>query len=145
MKMYKPYCHCGNPTEGRTGQCATCNRLERKAATMRIPSDRTPIKKVSEKQARLLAMYNGKRKAWIRGKKCAVFKDRPAEDVHHIAGRSATAYYDEWARERDIPLLLDERFWLPVSREAHIEIEKRPEWAKRMGYSEDRLVHTRYE
>lgn len=136
------YCinHPDRIVEGRTQYCASCNRLERKAATARIPDDPEPIKKQSDEMKRMMALYVRKKAKWIRGKKCAVMPHLPATDVHHSAGRGIHSYYDEWAQERGICLLLDERFWIPVSREGHIEIERRPEWAKRMGFSEDRLV-----
>lgn len=136
---YQSYCDCGKIAE-RNGKCASCNRLERKAAQMKIPDDPTPIKKQSDEMKRMMALYVRKKAKWIRGKKCAVMPHLPAVDVHHAAGRGIHSYYDEWAQERGICLLMDERFWVPVSREGHTEIEKRPAWAKKMGFSEDRLV-----
>jgi hypothetical protein len=130
-------CACGKRCEGNTDQCASCNALERKAGRLAMPKDKDPVKKVSENQSKLLAKYNAKRKAWIRGKTCAVYKGLPAEDVHHMQGR--TGYADEWAREREIPLLLDERFWLPVSRQAHKRITDDSAWAWKNGYSFKRV------
>lgn len=126
------YCECGKPAE-RNGRCASCNFLERKAARLRMPEDPKPIQTVSEKQSKLLARYNAKRARWIRGKKCAVFKGLPAVECHHMSGR--IGYADEYARENDIPLLLDERFWLPVSEEGHRKITDDPKWACENGYS----------
>jgi hypothetical protein len=37
-------------------------------------------------------------------------------------------------------LLLDQKFWLAVSRKGHKAIEANPEWAKKMGFSESRLT-----
>ena len=135
-------CQCGSSKiENREKMlCASCNKLERKAASMRIPDDPKPIAKQSEEMKRMMALYVRKKARWIKGKRCAVMPHLPAVDVHHSAGRGIHAYYDEWAQERGICLLLDERFWVPVSREGHIEIENRPSWAKKMGFSEDRLV-----
>lgn len=143
MTLYSPYCSepgCDKPVEGRTGMCASHNRIRRKLDSVKIPDDPEPIKKQSDIMAAIMRIYIPKMKKFIKGKKCAVLKNVPATDVHHIAGRSIDSYYDEVAEQNGICLLLDERFWLPVSREGHIEIEKRPEWAKRMGYSEDRLT-----
>lgn len=133
---------CGNPRIENKDRmlCASCNRLERKAASARIPDDPKPIAKQSDEMKRMMALYVRKKARWIKGKKCAVMPHLPAVDVHHMAGRGIHSYYDEAAREAGIPLLMDDRFWLPVSREGHIEIERRPEWAKRMGFSEDRLI-----
>jgi hypothetical protein len=121
--------------------CSKCNRLRRKIDSVKTPEDPKPIKKVSDVMAAMLSKYAVKKKRWIKGKVCAVLKNVPATDVHHSAGRGIDSYYDEWAEERGICLLLDERFWIPVSREGHTEIEKRPDWAKIMGFSEDRLVN----
>lgn len=99
-----------------------------------------PIKKVSDKLAIRLKEYARIKARWLPGKKCAVFKELDAIECHHSAGRSPDEYYDEWAQERDIPLLLDIRFWVPVSREGHIEIELNRKWAESMGYTESRLT-----
>src|SRR5687768_15372187 len=111
------HCACGNICEGTTDRCASCNALERKADRLKMKDDAKPINKISASHSRALTVYNSKRKIWIKGKRCAVFPDRPATQVHHMQGR--VGYADEWARENNIPLLLDERFWLPVSDEGH--------------------------
>lgn len=41
------YCECGKIAE-RNGKCASCNRLERKAAGMKLPEEPQPIKKQSD-------------------------------------------------------------------------------------------------
>jgi hypothetical protein len=132
--------NCGNPhVENKdTGLCATCGALERKAARLKMPADSEPIKRVSDNQSKLLAKYNAKRKSWIRGKKCAVFPSQNATQVHHMLGR--VGYADEWARENDVPLLLDERFWLPVSDEGHKKITENPVWAWENQYSFKRIT-----
>lgn len=61
-------------------------------------------------------------------------------DVHHKRGR--VGYADQWARDNDIPLLLDPRFFLGVSREGHEWIESHPKEARELGYSESRLKTT---
>lgn len=60
-------------------------------------------------------------------------------DIHHKMGR--IGYADQWARDLDISLLIDVRYFLAVSREGHNKIEKFPNWAKERGYSLDRLAH----
>jgi hypothetical protein len=64
---------------------------------------------VTEKE-RLERKYNKRRIVWIEDKNCAVYHDRKAAQIHHMMGR--VGYADDWARERDLPLLLDERYWL---------------------------------
>lgn len=54
-------------------------------------------------------------------------------DIHHRAKRQG--YADDWARENNIPLLIDPRFFLAVSREGHQWIELHPKEAKALGYS----------
>ena len=61
------------------------------------------------------------------------FKGLPATDIHHMQGREG--YADEWARENEMPLLLDERFWLPVSREGHLKITADSKWASENGFT----------
>lgn len=145
---------CGNHAVEANGKCASCNRLlrklekaehKRKEQELKIrqrqqqarKQSKPAIKKVSGKMAALLAQYTAKRRVWIKGKICAVLMDRPATDVHHKMGR--VGYADDWAREHDVPLLLDERFWLPVSREGHTWVETHPAEAKENGFSLNRL------
>jgi hypothetical protein len=85
-----------------------------------------------------LSKYAAKKAKWIKGKKCAVYPYLPAVDVHHMSGR--VGYADEWARENEVPLLLDERFWLPVSRKGHTKIENNPVWAWENQYSFKRVT-----
>ncbi len=106
--------------------CGTCNKLNRKRDTQ-IVKEVTPIKKVSDKQAILDRKYLAKRAKWIKGKMCAVFPKEKATECHHMAGR--VGYHDEWARDNEMPLLLDERFWLPVSEAGHKKITNNPKWA----------------
>lgn len=85
------------------------------------------------------AKYTVKRLEFL-GKKenhiCPINKTQTT-DVHHRAGR--VGFADEWAIVNNIPLLLDTRFWIALSREAHQYVETHPEWAKENGYSLNRL------
>lgn len=58
-------------------------------------------------------------------------------DIHHKMGR--VGYADQWARDNDISLLIDIRFFLAVSREGHIWIESNREEAEKKGYILSRL------
>ena len=60
-------------------------------------------------------------------------------EIHHKKGRQHDQYADEWARENNICLLIDVRFFLAVSREGHDWIEANPEKSKDLGYSVSRL------
>lgn len=100
-----------------------------------------PIRKISKKQAVLNAQYLVANKEFLskaENQICPVTKQK-ATEVHHKKGR--VGYADEWARENNIPLSLDVRFFLAVSRKGHRQIEENPEWAKEMGYSLSRLTN----
>jgi hypothetical protein len=140
---------CGSNKVERNGLCATCNFNARKSERLKLkpkPVKRAPAKqsinKVSAVKMAEDALYLKFKKQWIKGKKCEVNPSvyssyhllvREAEDIHHMLGR--VGYADDWAREHDIPLLLDARFWLPVCREAHIWITEHSAEAIRLGYS----------
>lgn len=135
------YCECGKISENRdTGECSSCARERRKLedSFSHLPKQCKQIKRVSGKMASLLPVYSVKRVRFLKHKKCAVFPDQNATTVHHQMGR--IGYADQWARENDIPLLLDERYWLPTSMDGHTKIENNPEWAIENGYSYSRLA-----
>lgn len=114
----------------RNGHTATCNRLARKIQANELKLKKKParIAKVSDKMAEALKVYKYASKEFVLGKRCAVFPEKWATEVHHKKGRATKE------------LLLDEEFWLPVSREGHVKIELNPEWAKEQGFSLSRLA-----
>jgi hypothetical protein len=118
------YCkvpECGRPTENPdTGLCATHSRAMRKIVSV-------PIKKVAEKMAKKLDAYAERRRAFLHNKRCAVYPHLKATEIHHMRGRVGA-------------LLLDQRYWLPVSTEAHVRITNNPKWAIKAGYSLPRLT-----
>lgn len=129
----------GNPIENKeTGECATCGSSRRKAERMKVKEENKPIKNISKKKRDALSIYVPKKTKWLKGKKCAVYPNLDATDVHHMMGK--VGYGDEWARENDIPLLIDERYWLPVSREAHTKITEDSQWAWENQYSFKRVT-----
>lgn len=87
---------------------------------------RQPIAKVSKKRAAQIREYNKRVKVWKVGKKCAVYPYLWCVDCHHIRGREGE-------------MLLDERYWLPVSREGHNRIERNPDWAREQGFIQTRV------
>ena len=88
-------------------------------------------KKIAPRSKKRIAqekIYSQLRKAFLNkpyNKICPIMGVRTT-DIHHIKGRIGD-------------LLTDTRYWLAVSREAHIMIEQNPEWAKEHGYSLSRL------
>lgn len=85
------------------------------------------IRRRSNKRAAQERKYNANRIVFIQKNPVCAVSDNPATQVHHMKGR-------------DGDLLLDERFWLPVSADAHEEIERNPKWAFDMGYSLSRIM-----
>jgi len=103
------------------------------------PRQSKAINKKSKKQAVLDGKYTVARIEFLgkpENKICPITK-RPATDIHHKMGRIGFA--DQWARDNNIPLLLDTRFWVALSRAGHTYVEEHPEWAKENGYSLNRL------
>lgn len=123
---------CDKLCEGSTDFCGTHNRLRRKQETddfkalQKAQTKTKPISKASDKQAARLKIYAIDRVKFLEGKRCAVFPHLKATQVHHMKGRIGE-------------LLLDQRYWLPVSDSGHKEIELNPEWAKAEGFSLSRL------
>lgn len=96
------------------------------------------ISPISKKRQVLNSKYSVARAEFLEkkeNKKCPITNE-DATEIHHIKGR--TGYADNWARENNVPLLIDKRYFLAVSRKGHRLIEENPEWAKKQGYSEVR-------
>ena len=126
---------CDNYCEGATDYCGTHGRLSRKLeeASKKEVKKPKPIPKRSQKMEIILEEYYRRLPGFLYKKKCAVYPELKAIEVHHSRGREG--YADDYARENDIPLILDERWWLAVSRKGHKEIENNPDWAKEKGFS----------
>ena len=54
--------------------------------------------------------------------------NKPADTIEHTAGRKG--FYDQWAKENKISLLLDQRFWKPCCSFHNLELENNPELSK---------------
>ena len=96
---------------------------------------KTPIRKVSVKQDKLNKIYSKLRIEFLslsENQICPITKQQTT-DLHHRKGRKGFA--DDWARENNIPLIIDVRFFLAVSREGHDKIENNPDWAYENGFS----------
>lgn len=87
---------------------------------------RTPIRKVSVKQAALLRQYMKQRAVFLEAHPwCEVLtlcndRPNPSTEVHHMKGRGKC--------------LLDETTWMAVSRYAHVWIHNNPKQARELGY-----------
>jgi hypothetical protein len=85
---------------------------------------RTPLRKVSIKRKAQNVLYLKRRAEFFarpENLKCKVFPLLQATDIHHMAGRKGD-------------MLLDERFWLAVSREGHRWIHENPKKAMELGF-----------
>jgi hypothetical protein len=51
-----------------------------------------------------------------------------ATTVEHICGRKG--FYDDWARDNNVSLYLDQRFWRPCCHAHNLELENNPELSK---------------
>lgn len=88
-----------------------------------------PIRRVSTKLAKLTRKYNKQRKFFLEKPEnmiCFIGGcGAQATTVEHRKGRKGFA--DSWARENNIPLLLDERFWAGCCYEHNLELENNGE------------------
>lgn len=111
--------------------CPECKDLERLYQSEKLSGKKTipkPIKKVSEKRSVENLKYIAQRIVFLgkpENKICPITK-KPTTDIHHKKGRIGS-------------LLLDERYWVALSREGHKYVEENPDWAKEHGYSLNRL------
>lgn len=118
--------------------CSALCAIEAQKASEKPPKKRPRIqriKPISKKRQSMLLKYDVARAEFLgkpENKRCPVTKQR-ATEIHHKRGR--TGYADEWARENNVPLLIDKRFFLAVSRDGHRKIEDNPEWAYENEYS----------
>ncbi len=128
MTFESPYCTfpgCGRFWVNRVTK--VCGTHEREAKQTQNAIDRknkgtgSGLRKSSPKRAADTLKYNARVKVWLVGKNCAVFPHLKATQCHHKKGRNGA-------------LLLDERYWLPVSTAGHNEINSRPEWAREKGF-----------
>jgi len=87
-----------------------------------------PINKKSKKLIDAEKVYTKERKAYLQAYPyCEVVGcNKESQDIHHRKGRIGA-------------LLSDSNFFMAVCREHHSKIEIEPIWAKKNGYSLDRL------
>lgn len=113
-------CNCGYLNSGDV--CGLCGTV----LIEREYKDTNP-KKVSLSMAKKLKEYSKLKAEFLKKHPmCKVYPERKATTIHHQAGRIGD-------------LLLDTKYWIGVSFEAHVEIENNPDWAKSKGYSVTRI------
>lgn len=90
---------------------------------------KTPIPRRTEKRAAQEAQYSKDRKEFLarpENMQCRVFPWMLATEIHHIRGRNGE-------------MLLDQKWWLPVSEPGHKKIENNPDWARENKFTLSRL------
>lgn len=94
------------------------------------------IPKKSDKRKELDKVYESLRIKILSEAKFVCFIEgcrNVANTLEHLAGRKG--FYDQWARDNNIPLLVDERFLRPCCIPHNGELETNPELAKKYQYS----------
>ena len=76
-----------------------------------------PIARETVLHRRQRLIYVRQARAFVKGKPCAVFRMQRANQNHHQRGRLG-------------PLLMDKRFWIPVSGKGHRWINANPQLAR---------------
>jgi hypothetical protein len=120
-----------------------CSILYKKAkdgTRIKTPSKvsaKKPIAKRSAKRKKQERSYSTDRKEFLQDPKnrfCFIEGcGRQATTVEHRRGR--VGYADEWARENNVPLLLDKRWWAPCCWSHNLQLENDPALSKKYQLS----------
>lgn len=130
----KTHINCKNPGCGKlfkrfntiTKYCS--NKCQGEVEGRKQAKTKTKIKPLSDKRKVEEAKYQLQRILFLKkpeNSKCPITGTKTT-DVHHKKGRICN-------------LLLDETYWIALSREGHKYVEEHPEWAKENGFSLSRL------
>ena len=120
--------------------CENCKKEEREwqsAKTTKTSLVKKPINKVSDKRKVENLKYLAQRIVFL-GKKenkvCFIDECKnPATTIEHSAGR--IGFYDDWARNNNISLYLDQRFWKPCCNPHNLELENNSQLSKKYQLS----------
>ena len=115
--------------------CSKKCEIEYKNKQPKKKRERIPVFSTKRKEEN--SKYIIKRKAFLNkpeNKICFIEGcNKPANTVEHLRGR--VGYADDWARENNIPLLLDQRYWAGCCLEHNLELENNPELSKKYQLS----------
>jgi len=114
------YKGCNNPSWSK-GRCKY-HPLKKEKPSLK----RSPIKQVSGKQAKKNRAYSVMRKTFMEQNPMCKRCGAPATDLHHANGRVGDN-------------MLDTTTWISLCRKCHTYIEEHPLYAKKNGYSNNRL------
>lgn len=140
MLSKEKLCECGNSfTQYNSLEkyCSfSCKQKFSKRPNLKLKS-LYPIKKVSDKRKIENLKYPVLRIEFL-GKKenniCFIDGcNKNADTIEHVMGRKGFA--DDYARENNISLYLDIRFWKPCCNAHNLELENNPELSKKYQYS----------
>jgi hypothetical protein len=82
---------------------------------------RSPLRRVSAKRLKELAVYSARRKAFLRTYFiCWVCHFRRSREIHHREGRGRN--------------YLEESTWMAVCKPCHRRIHRNPAWARAKGF-----------
>ena len=109
---------------------ASCAYTEKRRADAQKPiQKKKPIKKVSDRRKIEQPVYKAKRLKFLKENPLCAIKGTnctcKATTIEHTKGRRGFA--DDYARQNNISLYLDERFWLPACAPCNLELENNPE------------------
>lgn len=101
------------------------------------PKEKKLIPKFSKKREKENREYTIKRLQFLaQPENLRCFIDgcnKRADTIEHLRGRKGFA--DDWARENNISLFLDTRFWKPCCNEHNLELERNPELSRQYQLS----------
>jgi hypothetical protein len=120
--------------------CEKCKEAEREYQSGKMAKTQKPaskIKPVSDKRKVENIIYTSNRIKFLmkpENKICFIDECRnPATTIEHSAGR--LGFYDDWARDNNISLYLDQRFWKPCCNFHNLELERNSELSKKYQLS----------
>lgn len=106
---------------------------KRKEMNAFLSKPRKPIPKVSKKRKIENKQYTVKRLQFLaqpENLRCFIEGcNKRADTIEHT--RSRIGFADDWARENNISLYLDDRFWKPCCNEHNLELERNPELSQK--------------
>lgn len=133
--------NCGCFNKPKAEVCDLCGNPTGLQVRVKVSAAKKPsrIKPVSEKRKEENSLYSLARQLWLWLHPICEFKgcQAPATEIHHKKGR--IGYLDDWARQHNISLLIDIRKFMATCHDHHVINENDPEFAKKEGYSENRI------
>jgi len=114
----------------------SCMNKNRKSNNLQLKSIYKPIKNYSDKRVELNKVYEKVRIEVLSEAKFVCFIDgckNVANTVEHLMKRKGFA--DDWAKENNIPLLIDKRYLRACCLVHNGQLETDPELSKKYQYS----------